>query len=172
MVAALVGSLLLSACGSGSLTEAERVSAEVAIYAAVTRQLVEFDNTFAPDHRFSQILIVNHLDLDAGDAMQQGQSAGPLTDDQRSAIIASIEHLAPVRFINSRREFIREDLKGPVIPASVIIELDPAAFDDDGVTVEANLWCGLLCGLSITYRVVERADGWTVTGTEGNWIIY
>ena len=171
MAAVLVGALLLQGCGKGSLTEAERISAEVAIYAAVTLQLVEFDNTFGPDHRFSQILIVDHLDPDAGDATQQGQlAAGPFTDDQRSAIVASIEHLAPIRFIDSHREFIREDMK-PVIPGSVIIALDPAEFDDDGATVEANLWCGFLCGISITYRVVERADGWTVTGTEGRVII-
>ena len=172
LATALIGCLLLSACGNGSLTEAERVSAEVAIYAAATRQLVEFDNTFGAGHRFSQILIVDHLHPDAGDTMQEGQSPDPFTDDQRSAIVAAIGHLGPITFISSQREFIRQDSLAPVIPGSAIIALDPAEFDSDGATVRVNLWCGRLCGTSITYRVVERADSWTITGKEGPWIIY
>ncbi len=153
------------------MTEAERVSAEIAIHAAVTRQLVEFDNTFGPHHRFSQVLIVDHLDVDAADPLRQGQSAGPFSEDQRSAIAAAITHLAPVRFITSQGQFIRQDVLAPVIPGSVIITLGPVDFDDDGATVGVSLWCGGVCGLWITYRVIEGPDGWTVTGTEGDWVI-
>ena len=171
VVVALVGFFLVPACGNGSLTEAERESAEVAIYTAVTRQLVEIDNTFGPHHRFSHILVVNYLDPDAADAMQGGQSAGPLSEDQRSAITDAIEHLAPVRFINSPSEFIQEDVLAPVIPGSVIITLAPAEFDEDGAKVGVNLWCGGVCGLWVTYRVTEEPDGWTVVGREGTWSI-
>ena len=171
VAATLIGFLLLPACGSGSLTEAERVSAEIEIHAAVTRQLVEFDNTFGPHHRFTEVLIVDHLDVDAADSLRQGRSAGPFSEDQRSAIAAAIAHLAPVRFITSQRQFIQQDVLAPVIPGSVIITLGPVEFDGDEATVGANLWCGGVCGLWITYRIGEGPDGWTVIGTEGDWVI-
>ncbi len=170
-VAVLVGFFLLSACGSGSLREAERSSAQASIYAAVARQLVEFDNTFGPDHRFREILIVDQLDPDAGDAVREDQSGRQLSEDQRSEILAAIEHLAPVSFIKSQRQFIRGDDLAPVIPRSVIITLAPVEFDDDGAIVGANLWCGGTCGLWVTYRVTEGPDGWTVAGREGTWSI-
>lgn len=171
VVSALIGSLALPACGAGSLTEGKRVSAETAIYAAVTRQLVEFNNTFGPHHRFSHILMVEHLDPDAGNDMRWGQSAGLLSEEQRQAIVAAVEHLGPVRFISSWSEFVQEDKPEPVIPGSVIVTLAPVEFDDQGARVGANLWCGSLCGLWVTYRVMEGTDGWSVAGTEGDWTI-
>lgn len=170
-VAVMVGLFLLPACGNGSLTEAERASAEPSIYAAVARQLVEFDNTFGPGYRFSHILIMDRLDPLAGDAMNQGQSSRLLTEEQRQAIVAAIDHLGPIEFIDDWSQFVREAVLEPVIPGSVIITLAPADFDDEGATVGANLWCGGVCGLWLTYRVVEGPDGWTTAGREGTWAI-
>lgn len=170
-VAVLVGFLLLAACGRAALTEEERAAAEIQIYAAVTRQLVEVDNTFGPGHRFSRILILDRLDQYAGDAMNQGQSGRLLSEEQQQAIIAAIEHLGPIEFIHDWSQFVREDVLEPVIPGSVIITLAPADFDDEGATVGANLWCGGVCGLWLTYRVVEGPDGWTAAGREGTWAI-
>lgn len=170
--AVLVGFLLLTACGGDdALTEEGRAAAESRIYAAVTRQLVEIDNTFGPHHRFSQILILERLDPHAGDATYQDQSGRSLTGEQRQAIIDAIEHLGPIEFIVDWRQFVREDILEPAIPGSVIVTLAPADFDDEGATVGANLWCGGTCGLWLTYRVVEETSGWTVAGREGNWSI-
>ncbi len=168
---ALVGLLLLPACGSGGLTEEERPAAEIQIYAAVTRQLVEIDNTFGPHHRFTRILIVDYLDPYAGDAMNSRQTERLLSNEQRRAIIAAIEHLGPVEFVSNPDAFVREDVLEPVIPGSVIVTLAPADFDGEGATVGANLWCGGTCGLWLTYRVGEGPDGWTVGGREGTWSI-
>lgn len=169
--AVLIGLLLLPACGSGALTEEERAAAETRVYAAVTRQLVEIDNTFGSQHRFSRILMVDYLDPHAGDAMNRSQSGRSLSAEQRQTIIAAIDHLGPIEFISDRSHFIREDVLEPVIPGSVIVTLAPADFDDEGATVGANLWCGGTCGLWLTYRVVEGPDGWTVGGREGTWAI-
>ncbi|MDE0132540.1 MAG: hypothetical protein OXQ32_09805 [bacterium] len=171
LAALLVGFLLLPACGSGTLTEEERVDAEIQIYAAVTRQLVEIDNTFGPKYRFTRILILDRLDPRAGDAMSQTQSGRLLTEEQRQAIVIAIDHLGPIEFIANWSQFVREDVLEPVIPGSVIITLAPAEFDDDGATVGANLWCGGACGLWLTYRVLEGPDGWTAAGREGTWAI-
>lgn len=167
----VLGSLLVltaAACGSDLTSDEERASSMVAIYAAVARQLVEFDNTFGPDHRFSEVLVVEHTRVDAGNPLDEGPPGDPLTGEEQTAIVAAVERLSPVRFIGSREEFIRHDVLQPVIPGSVIITLAPVEFDGEGATVGANLWCGGVCGLWLTYRVTEEPNGWTVTGTEGD----
>jgi len=167
---ALVGFLLLGACGPP--TDEERTAAEAEIYAAVTRYLVETDNTFGANHRFAEVLVVNHLEPDAGDALEPwGRSTGLLSDDQLAAINTAITDLAPVRFIDSQWDHIREDELAPVVRNSAIITLAPVEFDREGATVGANLWCGGTCGLWITYRVTDGPGGWTVTGTQGTWSI-
>ncbi len=171
VAAVVAGSLLVAACGTNPPSGPDRATAESAIHAAVVRQLVEFDNTFGPDHRFTELLILDHVDTHAGDPTRQGQPGGSLTDGQRSAIRAAVEHLAPVRFISNRDEYIRRDVLQPTIPGSVIITVAPVEFDDKGATVGAGLWCGGTCGLWLTYRLAEEPDGWTVTGREGPWAI-
>ena len=146
----------------------DRATAEATIHAAVVRQLVEFNNTFSPDHRFAEVLIVDHVEAQAGDGEPEGERGASLTDGQRSAIRAAIEHLAPVRFIDNRRAYIRQDVLQPTIPGSVIITLGPVEFDNEGATVGADLWCGGLCGLRLTL-LAEEPDGWAVT--EGLWSI-
>ena len=103
--------------------------------------------------------------------MNQNPSGRLLTEEQQRAIIAAVEDLGPVKLINDSSQFVQEDVLQPVIPGSVLITLAPAAFDDKGATVGANLWCGGSCGLWLTYRVVEGPDGWTVAGREGTWSI-
>lgn len=156
------------ACGGGSYSEEERAEASVAIYATVTRQIVEFDNTFGPDYRFTEVLVVDHVVVDAADHMTQGSPGDPFTDEQRSAIAAAVEDLSPVTFVSNRSDFIQQESLMPVIPGSAIITLAPVEFDGTGATVGVNLWCGGTCGIWLTYRVTQADDGWTVTGTEGD----
>ena len=171
VAAVVAGSLLVAACGTDPPSGPDRATAETAIHAAVVRQLVEFDNTFGPDYRFTEVLIVDHVDTHAGDPSRQGEPGASLTAGQRSAIRAAVEHLAPVSFINNRDDYIRQDVLQPTIPGSVIITVAPVEFDDKGATVGAGLWCGGTCGLWLTYRLAEEPDGWTVTGREGPWAI-
>lgn len=171
VAAVVAGSLFVSACGTDPPSGPDRATAEPAIHAAVVRQLVEFDNTFGPDHRFTEVLVVDHVETHAGDATRQGEPGASLTDGQRSAIRAAVEHLAPVRFISNRNDYIRQDVLQPTIPGSAIITVAPAEFDDRGATVGAGLWCGGTCGLWLTYRLAEGPGGWTVTGKEGPWAI-
>ncbi len=159
---------LIPACRSDPLTEDERAPASAAIYAAVTQQLVDFNNTFGPDHRFTEVLVVDHVEATAGDYVANRRPGDPLTGEERSAIAAAIEDLSPVSFISSRSEFIEQDVLQPVIPGSAILTLAPVEFDREGATVGANLWCGGVCGIWLTYRVTEGPDGWTVVGTEGD----
>ena len=171
VTAVVACSLLVAACGTDPPSGADRPTAESAIHAAVVRQLVEFNNTFGPDHRFTEVLVMDHADAHAGDPSREGEPGVSLTDGQRSAIRAAIEHLAPVRFINNRYDYIRQDVLQPTIPGSAIVTVAPVEFDNEGATVGAALWCGGVCGIWLTYRLAEEPDGWTVTGTEGPWAI-
>lgn len=159
------------ACGDGSYSEEERAKASVAIYATVTRQIVEFDNTFGPDYRFTEVLVLDRVVFDAADYMTEGSPGDALTDEQRSAIAAAIEDLSPVTFVSNRSDFIQQEVLMPVIPGSAIVTLAPVEFDGAGATVGVNLWCGGTCGIWLTYRVTKAEDGWTVTGTEGDMAI-
>ncbi|MDE0370502.1 MAG: hypothetical protein OXI84_10225 [bacterium] len=167
VTAVAVWCLLVAACATDPPSGPDPAIAESAIHAAVVRQLVEFDNTYGPDHRFTELLILDHVDTHAGDPYRQGNPGASLTDGQRSAIRAAVEHLAPVRFINNRDNYIRRDVLMPTISGSAIITLAPVEFDNQGATVGVELWCGGVCGIWLTYRVVQEPDGWTVTGTEG-----
>ena len=171
VAAVVAGSLLVAACGTDPPSGPDRATAESTIHAAVVRQLVEFDNTFGPDHRFTELLILDHVDTHAGDPTRQGQPGASLTDGQRSAIRSTVEHLAPVTFISNRDNYIRRDVLQPTIPGSAIITVAPVEFDNKGATVGTELWCGGTCGLWLTYRLAEEPDGWTVTGREGPWSI-
>ena len=167
----VAGSLLVAACTTDRPSGPDRATAEPAIHAAVVRQLVESDNTFGPDHRFTEVLVVDHVETHAGYPTRQGEPGESFTEGRRSAIRAAVEHLAPVRFISNRNDYIRQDVLQPTIPGSAIITVAPVEFDGKGATVGAGLWCGGTCGLWLTYRVVEEPGGWTVTGTEGPWAI-
>lgn len=171
VIAVVTGSLLVAACGTDPPSGPDRATAESAIHAAVVRQLVEFDNTFGPDYRFTEVLIVGHVETHAGDPTRQGEPGESFTAGRRSAIRAAVEHLAPVRFIDNRNDYIRQDVLQPTIPGSAIITVAPVEFDDRGATVGAGMWCGGTCGLWLTYRLSEEPDGWTVTGREGPWSI-
>lgn len=135
--------------------------ASVEIYAAAVRHILDFNSL---GHQFSEVLIVNHINSQITDPLG---SPEPLTDKQRAAITSAIEDLASVTFIDEQSEGIEEGTLTPVSPNSAVVTLGPLAFDDEGATVGANLWCGGLCGIWLTYRLVEGPDGWTVTGTEG-----
>ena len=171
VTAVVAGSLLVAVCGTDPPSGPDRATAESAIHAAVVRQLVEFYNTFGPDHRFTEVLIVDHVETHAGDSSRQGEPGESFTDGQCSAIRAAVEHLAPVRFISNRTDYIRQDVLQPTIPGSAIITVAPVELDDKGAIVGAGLWCGGICGLWLTYRLAEGPGGWTVTGTEGPWAI-
>ena len=92
VTAVVAGSLLVAACGTDPPPGPDRAAAESAIHAAAVRQLVEFDNTFGPDHRFTEVLIVDHVETHAGDPSRQGEPGESFTDGQRSAIRAAVEH--------------------------------------------------------------------------------
>lgn len=126
------------------------------IYSAALHQMVLVDNPFARVP--SGVKYVYVID-------------GPQFDTTlKNEITAQSSDLPPVEFITSadqRADTGRQGLTG-VVNDGVIIALDPPLQQDGGTThTGVRLWCGIDCGMGLTY-VIGNIDGqWTVTGTTG-----
>lgn len=131
-------------------------SEESQLYSAALHQLVLVDNPFARSPSpVGYVFVVDGSQFDT---------------DLKNDITAQSGDLPSVEFIASpdqRADVGRQGLTG-VENDGVIIELDPTQRQDDGrAHAGVRLWCGIDCGIGLTY-VLERIDGqWTVTGTTG-----
>jgi hypothetical protein len=169
-------SLVAAACsatGSNTTPPTDSTADTAAIYAAALHALVVDDNSFGGGgNPWSELLLRTSQDSGAG-GPEHGEGGElpaweirPLSQEERDAIEASLAPLAPIRWIDDPAEWRTDDLM-PVIEGSAILGVGPIRFDDDGALVPMSMWCGGLCGLWFTYRVIETDAGWVVTGTEG-----
>jgi hypothetical protein len=53
------------------------------------------------------------------------------------------------------------------LEGSAIVTVGSIEHRADHSLVGMSLWCGGLCGIWLTYRLLNGPEGWTVTGTEG-----
>jgi hypothetical protein len=166
-----------AATSTTSLPEASTTTASppgeadrAAVLAAALHRLVAADNTFGPEHRFSELLVQAFLDPAAGTgAAHQGRGRA-LTDAERQAIEEALAPLAPIRWIDDPAGWRTEDLRPAVVGAAILGVGEPV-FDAAGALVPASLWCGGVCGIWLTYRLERRAGQWVVLGPEGPFMI-
>jgi len=135
------------------------------IYGAAVRQIVEVDNSFGGGNPFTTILVVDHVEPDAGDAVVSSVAGRPLTEAEQAAILDALGDL-DVQFIADASEYRTDDLM-PVIESSAIVAVGEIEEDSADRLVGMSLWCGGLCGIWLTYRVVTDGAGWSVGGIEG-----
>jgi hypothetical protein len=140
------------------------------IYSAALHQLILVDNPFA-----KAASPVGYVYIVDGPASRSSEMFtvpdGPQFDTGlKNEITAQSTDLPPVEFVTDRRQRTNPERQGltGVDNDGVIVGLSPTWRQDDGtVHVGAGLWCGIDCGLGITY-VLDHVDGqWTVTGTTG-----
>jgi hypothetical protein len=153
-----------SDAGAATTTAAPDPSAD--IYGAATEQIVTGDNTFGGLPTFSTVLVVDHVDPHSGSADDSRGEERSLTSEERAAIEAALENDAEVRFIADPLEYMTEDL-APTLEGSAIVTVGSIEHRADHSLVGVSLWCGGLCGIWLTYRLVDGMDGWAVTGIEG-----
>ena len=143
--------------------EEDATSAE--IYATTVKQIVEVDNTFGGSPIFSTILVVDSTDPTAGDPV--ASSIGrPLTDTERATIMSALGDTIDVQFIADAGEYRTADLM-PTLEDSAIVTVGEIEHRDGNALVGMSLWCGGLCGIWLTYRVVMEDTAWVVDGIEG-----
>ena len=142
----------------------ERREADVAEVMALSLvRLVTVDNTFGPDHRFSEVLVLQATDPEAGDG---AGVVRPLSEQERLTIEAALSSAGSMRWIDDANEYRTTDL-APSIAGSAIVGVGEPRFDRRGALVPVSLWCGGLCGTWFTYRLVFEDGGWRVEGPEG-----
>ncbi len=168
--------LALSACdgddgATGTATTTRDDSAQV--MAAAIHRLISRDHTFGQGaHRFTEYLIQDHTDPGAGAPVEPGTPpARPLTAAERAAIEAVVAPFGPHRVIGDAAEWRTKGDVGPRIEGSVILGVGEPAIDGDTALVPVSLWCGNLCGNSLSYRIDRTGDRWRVVGTEGPQVI-
>jgi len=164
--------MLAGACATTEGSDAGAVTTTAApdpssdIYSAATKQIVAVDNTFGGQPVFSTVLVVDHVDPDTGSLDGARGEERPLTSEERAAIEAALEGVAEVQFIADESEYVTEDLT-PALEGSAIVTVGSIEHREGHSLVGMALWCGGLCGIWLTYRVVNGSEGWTVTGPEG-----
>ena len=144
---------------------------EADIYAAVVRQLVLFDHSFGngPPTPFGQVYVIDSYASRSGSMVIVAD--GPFLDvELRRGIANQSDEMPPVEFVAKKEDkgqIERQGLTG-VENDGVIVGLAPVARQPDGtVHVGAGYWCGLDCGLALTYVVEDVGGHWHVTGKTG-----
>ena len=154
---------------SSSTTSSVDANADEALrgelYGIALARLVTTDNTFGEGFRFTEILVQTSTDPGAGGAERRGERR-PLTDAERAGIETALAPLGSFRWIDDPETWRTPDLM-PVVEGSAIVGVGEVRFRDGVALVPVSLWCGGLCGLSATYRLVRTGGGWQVEGFEG-----
>ena len=131
-------------------------SDESAIYAAATFYLATEANTFDPDHRFSELVVVERLRVGAANFDGLPSAGANLTDEDRAAIEASLSALGRVRFVSSRSDFFDNNVRG-----SALLMLAPVVVEDQRVArVGATLQCEIHCAVWTTIDVISTDGEW------------
>ena len=151
-------------------TSRQAPSEQSQIYSAVLRQLILVDNPFAKAPTpIGHVYIVDGL-ASRSSEMFTAADGPPFGAELKNDITAQSADLPPVEFVTNPQLHAEPARQGPtgVAGDGVIVGLSPTSRQDDGmVHVGAGLWCGIDCGLGLTY-VLDHADGqWTVTATTG-----
>lgn len=144
---------------------------EVAIYAAVIRQLYTVDHTFGsnpPNWPYLYVLDSTD-DTIAGTGEEPGESR-PLNAAARESIEAQLGDLpAEIRWVSAWEDVPIDETDGSVDGGEgVIITLGNIHEQADGSAhVPAGLHCGGLCATGMTYVLEASGGDWVITGTTG-----
>jgi hypothetical protein len=163
----LMGAAILTACTKAptTLTQAD----EIAIYAAVVRQVYTQDDTFG-GHLQPPTLYVRNLTSD-GMANPESEKSDPklLAEAVRSGIEQTVADL-PTRIVwmDDIKDVPRDAATQAVADGGAFLTVGNLYVQEDGsVHVSSGLFIAPLAAGGQTY-VVERVDGgWQVTGTTG-----
>ena len=131
------------------------------------------DQREAPCLLGALVRVVPGLDLDELATRDQGGDAlgglgGTLLEPlQLERVAAAVnESGMAVQFVDDPDGLIQELFDGAT-PGAAVITIDSLRLGSRRAEVELRLWCGALCGIFVTYEVVQVDDEWTITGPVG-----
>ena len=141
-----------------SQSQSEEEIAQAQVIAEAVRRLLNVDNGFGADHRFTGVHVASLFDGDPG------RSLDGFTIELIAAVVR--EHGATVQFIDGADDLITKLLDDT--PQGVaVISIADIRLDDSSAEVELRLWCGSLCGVFVTYEAVLEAGEWSIVGPVG-----
>ena len=142
-------------------TSRQAPSEQSQIYSAALRQLILVDNPFAKAPTPIEYVYIVDGPASRSSEIFTAADGPPFDTDLKNDITAQSADLPPVEFATDPQlhaEPARQGLTG-VAGDGIIVSLSPTSRQDDGtVHVGAGLWCGIDCGLGLTY-VLDHADG-------------
>jgi ABC-2 type transport system permease protein len=147
---------------------------QVAIYAAVVRQLLTVDHTFGDEPpNFPVIYLVRSTDDGVGDPGVPQAEPRVLPESVQSAMVAALDDSsAEFLWVDDADDVPRNEDTSAVAGGGAIITLGSIHFQEDGsVLISAKLYFSMLGATGKTY-VLQQLDGiWQVTGDTGvQWI--
>jgi hypothetical protein len=130
---------------------------EAGLVAGAVARIVTVDNSFGGGDPFDRVEVADVVGADA---------ARPVAPLARELIAEAIQPLAEVEFIPDAEAAIARYFEGP--PRAVaVVSVDDVRVDGDRAEVDLTLWCGSLCGVSLTYEATLGGGGWEILGTTG-----
>lgn len=145
---------------------------EIAIYAAVARQITGPDDTFGGTLDKPLIYILSATNDTAGDPEQPQAEPRELSPEVQDGISAALADLpSEIRWIASRDEVEMNEM-GQAVDGGVFVTLGNIHPQDDGtVQVAGSIYVANLAAGGQTYIVEEKDGVWVITGNTGvEWI--
>lgn len=164
--------VLLFGCSSGGPSDTLSEEDQVAIYAAVIRQLAGPDDTFGGTLEKPILYIMRETNPAAGDPAQAAGEPAILSDNVQQGITAALADLpSELVWIDSRDELELDD-GGAVVGGGVIMSLGNITPQPGGeVYVPGSLYVASLAAGGQTYILEQQGNEWVVTGNTGvEWI--
>jgi len=162
----LVGAIVLSACKAApTRSEAD----EVAIYAAVVRQIYTRDDTYGGNLQPPTLYIRRMTDDSVGDPEIAKSEPKALPEAVRAGIEQAVADLPTrIAWIDDLDDLPRDPATQAIADGGAQVILGNIHFQKDGsALVSSSIYVGPLVAGGQTY-VVEQVDGaWQVTGTTG-----
>jgi hypothetical protein len=121
--------------------------------------------------QWNEVVIVRGICRNAGEPVEHTDCEEEFAPEDESALLERLVDLAPtVRFVDDPTPLFDDDwMQGE--PDAIVVWLGPIEDNGAEVLVGGSFGCGGLCGSGTTWVLLERADGWKVTGsTGGTWI--
>jgi hypothetical protein len=141
-----------------SQSQSEEEIAQAQVIAEAVRRLLNVDNGFGADHRFTGVHVASLFDGDPG------RPLGSLTLELIAAVVQ--EHGANVQFIDDVDGLITKLFDDTPLGVAVI-SIANVRLDGSSAEVELRLWCGSLCGVFVTYEAALEAGEWSIVGPVG-----
>jgi hypothetical protein len=145
--------------GDSGVPVAQKDLDRAAVLAAAVRQLLTVDHGFGDGPSpFTEVRIADAF---------AGKGGALLEPLQLELVAAAVnESGATVEYVDDPQALI-EKLFDQNPRGTAVLTIAALSLESDGAEVELHLWCGSLCGVFITYEVVQSDGAWVVTGAIG-----